>query len=237
MPSNQKYLTSFEKCLDKFLYRFDVYNVFNDFLTSCICAYSGGKYEDEYFKTIEPYKHQNLIEVFPEMLSHLVLNSINNPYSDLLGDIYMNNASKSKSQRFGQFFTPDTICDFMAQIGMDFNTEAKGKTVLDPACGSGRMLLSGAKLNHNSFFFGADLDPVCAKMAALNLSINGMRGEIACMNSLSNEWFFGYQININSPGITKIEKDESFIYLRREVLVEPQKVQLEHYEQLELQLF
>ncbi len=235
MPTTM-FITKFEKILEKFIYKFDYHRVFDDFLTACIAAYSGGKYEDDYFKAIEPYRNTDLITAFPELLSLLVCANIENPYTDILGEVYMSIASRSKSKHFGQFFTPEHICYFMAQISMD-ETITNGKTILDPACGSGRMLLSGAKLNHTNFFFGADLDPICTKMTALNLSVNGIRGEVSCMDSLMNKWFFGYQLNINTPGITKIEPDDSFIYLRREVLQPAQAIQKIQMEQLELQLF
>ena len=234
--SNNVFTVNFEKVLARFIYKFDYHRVFDDFLTACICAYSGGKYEDDYFKAIEPYRNNDLIQAFPEMLSLLIRANIEKPYTDILGEVYMNIAAKSKSKHFGQFFTPEHICHFMAQISMD-ETITNGKTILDPACGSGRMLLSGAKLNHTNYFFGADLDPICAKMTALNLSVNGIHGEVACMDSILNKWSFGYQININTPGITKIEPDDSFIYLRSEVIKPAQTIQKLKMEQLELQLF
>jgi tRNA G37 N-methylase Trm5 len=70
-----------------------------------------------------------------------------------------------------------------------------GQKVLDPACGSGRMLLAAAKRNRQALFFGADLDITCCKMALLNMLLNSLTGEIAHMNSLSNEFFTGYKID------------------------------------------
>ncbi len=77
---------------------------------------------------------------------------------------------------------------------MSADTLKDGQKVLDPACGSGRMLLSAAKRNRHALLYGADLDSNCCKMALTNMLLNSLTGEIANMNSLSNEFFTGYQV-------------------------------------------
>ena len=51
-----------------------------------------------------------------------------------------------------------------------------------------------------------------AKMTTLNFFLNGLRGEVAHMNSLSMEWFGSWQINMNDIGILPIEKEQSIIW-------------------------
>jgi type I restriction-modification system DNA methylase subunit len=68
------------------------------------------------------------------------------------------------------------------------------ETILDPACGSGRMLLAAAKINRHNTFFGADLDGTCCKMALINMLLNSLQGEISHMKSLSKEFFRGYKV-------------------------------------------
>lgn len=58
--------------------------------------------------------------------------------------------------------------------------------VYDPVCGSGRTLLSAAKLNRLRLFVGQDLDLRCVKMTAINLAINGLRGRVIWGNTLSS---------------------------------------------------
>jgi type I restriction enzyme M protein len=77
---------------------------------------------------------------------------------------------------------------------MSGDTLKDGQKVLDPACGSGRMLLAAAKRNRFALFYGADLDNTCCKMALVNMLLNSLTGEIAHMNSLSNEFFTGYKV-------------------------------------------
>ena len=111
-------------------------------------------------------------------------------FQDPLGEFYMMNISHG---RLGQYFTPEHVCDMMAQINVG-NDPQPGQTVLDPACGSGRTLLAVAKINRHLHFYGADLDPICCKMALVNMLLNSLTGEIANMNSLSNEFYRGYKV-------------------------------------------
>lgn len=132
---------------------------------------------------------------------------------DFFGNYYEYLGAKA---RFGQFFTPEALCDAMTLMQGD-NT-GKGLKVSDPACGSGRMLLSYHTHNLGNFVFGEDLDPVCVKMTAINLLLHGCIGEVVCHNSLSldTDFNFGFQINqrlyeIGLPSIKPIEKSESII--------------------------
>lgn len=110
-------------------------------------------------------------------------------FTDVLGEIFMEFVSHGRN---GQYFTPQPICDMMALMTIDEDR----KTVSDPACGSGRTLLAAAKINRRMFFFGADNDLTCCKMAALNMIVNSMQGEIAHMNSLSLEYYSSFQIRV-----------------------------------------
>ena len=111
-------------------------------------------------------------------------------FADPLGEFYMQHISYG---RLGQYFTPEVITDFMAKITVDEHVQ-DGARFADPACGSGRTLLSAAKINRNLVFYGADLDAICCKMCLVNMLMNSMIGEVANMDSLSNEFFRGYQV-------------------------------------------
>jgi len=68
-----------------------------------------------------------------------------------------------------------------------------GESICDPACGSGRMLLAAAKINRHLRFYGADIDPLCSKIALANMLLNSLTGEIAHMDSLANAFYRGYK--------------------------------------------
>lgn len=111
-------------------------------------------------------------------------------FHDALGDLFMEHLSFGKN---GQFFTPQPICDMMAMFQ---DSPQDGQTVCDPACGSGRTLLAMAKRNRNLVFFGSDIDLLCVKMAALNLFLNSLTGEVAWMNTLSLEHWGSFNIRL-----------------------------------------
>lgn len=137
-------------------------------------------------------------------------------FYDALGDLFMDCVSFGRN---GQFFTPQPICDMMAT--MLYGDDLKdGRSVSDCACGSGRMLLAMAKMNRRLKFYGADNDNICAKMAALNMLVNSMKGEIAWMNTLTMEHYRSYHINLVLTGthylpvLTITGKNETYMIER-----------------------
>lgn len=113
---------------------------------------------------------------------------------DALGTVYEYLASRSKKSCLGQFFTPPDLCDLMTQLTLSPEMEEK-ETVNDCACGSGRTLLSFNALLPGKMLYGEDLDPICTKMTALNMAIHGCQGQATCMDSISQEWRFCYEVN------------------------------------------
>jgi len=209
MKKHQKFDTIF----DNLAQRYGLNEVFSDFLAMLICAFSQGRMEKQYLETIRKYNkpHAN---IFSEALASLVI-EMTGPdgagFVDVLGEFYEKNLSFGRS---GQFFTPQPICDMMAQL---MSPEGFKKRVVDPACGSGRMLMAVAKINRVALFYGADNDMNCARMAVINLCLNSMFGEIAWMNSLTNQFYDGWEIFPTSKGIPcvrAISEKESLIHLK-----------------------
>ena len=118
------------------------------------------------------------------------LGTLSEGFADPLGHLYELLISKGEK---GQFFTPEHVADLMAAITIPENTPP-GNRVYDPACGSGRMLLAAAKLNRHFHFYGADVDGLCAKITAVNFLLQSLTGEVAHINSLTNEFYGGYKI-------------------------------------------
>jgi hypothetical protein len=188
--------------------------VFTDYLDMVICALSGGKYEDEYLSIVKRYRREE-IDMFCELMAEMLIVMDNHGAGlvDCLGEFYQTNLSRGKH---GQFFTPQHVSDFMAEITMD--KSVTDKTIHDPACGSGRMLLAAAKVSRDNYFTGADIDSRCAKMCVINLCLNGLRGEVAHMNSLSGEIWLCYAVeylpvaHLRVPVITKLPPNTGIIY-------------------------
>ena len=212
--------------MDDFQYRNDLSQVFDDFLTMSLCAFSPnprtGKSHDEdlYMETIARYKASELRHNFPKMLGALILEMEARSLfgNDILGEYYELNLSKKKGK--GQFFTPWPICQFMASCLADENTFERDEPlrIIDPSCGSGRMLLAGAKYNGTQQeYYGIDIDHTCVKMTAINLFLNGIfHGEVMCADALMpNDFQVSYVLSFLPFGIFRItEKEKSPLWHR-----------------------
>ena len=195
-------------------------NVFNDLLTLSICSYhetnikTGFRQKDEaneelYIQVFNKYDKEEISEL-AKMMATLQKNAYQAPYSDLLGQFFTEHITNGHN---GQFFTPDGITQLMAEMQGEAGSIER-KRVADPACGSGRLLLSFAEKNPNNTFYAADNAGTCAKMAAVNFFLGGMKGEVAWMNTLTMEWYGGWHVN-RWPriGIVPIEKEQSAMWL------------------------
>lgn len=216
---------TFADIMHSFHYRYDLRSVFDDFLTIAICAFSQnlatGKSHDEelYMATIARYKSDEVKNIFPKLLALLILemeerisSSLGN---DVLGDFYEQNLYSARSS---QYFTPWTICMFMASCVAGDGKEETDRPlrILDPSCGSGRMLLAGARTRGTEHeYYGIDLDHVCVKMTALNLFLSGIfHGEVMCADALSPDDFrMSYVISFLPFGIFRVtEKERSKLW-------------------------
>lgn len=200
--------------------RYDRHKVFNDFLDICIYCFAilpGGvsRYEQQYLEIEKRYpKHD--FQYFHELFARIVfsMEKYNNSSegNDILGSYYETHLADKK---MSQFFTPFPIARFMAEInGISGD---KSKSIIDPCCGSGRMLLAGAQTGgkHHKFY-GIDLSLYCVKMTVVNLFLNGLQGEVMCSNALDpNDFRISYVIRRPPFGITIIsDKEHSELWHR-----------------------
>lgn len=220
-PSTNK----FAETIFKISHRFSLFSVFDDFLTISIAACTQNLttkkswYEEEYLETIGRYKDSELRHEFSNAFASLVLEmedrtgrSLGN---DVLGDFFEQHISNGRN---GQYFTPYPVCQFMASIThtdhvVDAGIESKEPLrILDPACGSGRMLLASHRVNGpGNEYYGIDIDRTCVKIAALNLFLNGIwNSEVMCANALMpDDFVIAYRISFIPLGIFKIEEKEN----------------------------
>ena len=241
-----KSISSFKTVFEKAAYGGSYHTVFDDFLTICICCFSinpqtgNSFYEDEYLRIIEPYKKRGTLKHFPDLLAELIIymeeNVDNSQGNDLLGDFFQQEITHGRN---GQFFTPFHICTMMAQINL--GEENRSMNVLDPCCGSGRMLMAcGKHATIKQNYYAIDIDPLCVKMTALNLFLNGLRGEVVCADALMPDDFrFGYRISFCPLGIRKVEtKEASMIWkINQNTFSKSTKVEPMKLENSQLQLF
>lgn len=210
---------TFASLMNSFTYKYDLRPVFDDFLTMSMCAVTQipgeGKshYEDFYLETIAKYKDDKLRFQFPKLFSQLVaemeLRVDVGQGNDVLGDYYEQNFCRKNS---GQFFTPWPICQFMAKsVCGDSEQNDEVKRIIDPTCGSGRMITAATKtMGWGHEYYGIDLDHTCVKMTALNLFLNGcFHSEVMCANALAPDDFrISYRLSFLPLGIFQIKEKE-----------------------------
>lgn len=212
---------NFESLIRQFEPQFELRSVFVDFLTMSMCAVTQnpltGKshYEELYMETVSKYAKSELRHLFPRMVATLVAEMEERiergDCSDVLGEFYERNIARKGAQ---QYFTPWHICTFMAQSAASEARNASGGKalrVLEPSCGSGRMLLAMRGVTRPSDeFYAVDVDHACVQMACLNLFLSGMfHAEVMCGNFLRPDDFrVSYRLSFLPLGIFRVEKKE-----------------------------
>lgn len=83
--------------------------------------------------------------------------------------------------------TPDALSDLMTRLA-----QVRGGTVLDPACGTGRLLRAAFNAGAATVY-GQDNDPVAARLAQLWLKINEFPGEVRLGDSLRHNAYGGLE--------------------------------------------
>ena len=111
--------------------------------------------------------------------------------ADYLGRVYEEQAVTNHYA--GQFFTPESLTELMAQITMPDELPDTA-IVNDPACGSGRMLIAGIRRNRRATFLGTDTDLTCVHMTALNCLVRNANTYVIHGNSLSLETWGGFYV-------------------------------------------
>lgn len=194
--SENRELKEFNSLFDKLTYKYEPSTLFDDFLTIYICCFGFGTNEDLYFETIKRYKKDELL-IFAKLMGELLQiyskAKTENCWVDPLGNFYEFLASKSKKSALGQFFTPPHLCDMMAKI---IDNGEWGQTINEPCSGSGRMILAFDNSTKGNYYVCQDLDPICAKMTAINLAMHEIKCEVHCMDAIQmNNLRFSFFIN------------------------------------------
>lgn len=146
---------------------------------------------------------------------------------DILGDLFEGAISYGEHQ---QYMTPMPVCQMMARLTVDIPPEtgdeeeqtadspapqervdnpssaatdataSTHRSVHDPCCGSGRMLLAAAQINRHWEFVGQDIDIRCVRMTALNLAFRNLYGYVIWGNTLALEQKLVYRTGFDGRG-------------------------------------
>ena len=184
---------------------------FEDFLVFVRCSLAGQTMEEEYLKTVakgygKGEQGKRGIDYIAKAFGALVL-AMEETGQDVLGDIFTGGVSYGER---GQFFTPDSVSQLLAEMTIDHDA-TEPQTVNDPACGSGRFLLSVGQKHPNWEYVGQDIDHRCAQMTAINLGLNGLKGWAVWQNTLTLECHRVYRVGFNLSGgvIREVPVDQS----------------------------
>ena len=131
---------------------------------------------------------------FPAKLMAIITEALDtNPEQDFLGAMYMK--LELGNHWKGQFFTPYSICQCMAEITIGEQGKAKDYlTVNDPACGAGATLIAAANtlrkrgINYQNdvMFVGQDIDRIVGLMCYIQLSLLGCPGYVVIADTITN---------------------------------------------------
>jgi type I restriction-modification system DNA methylase subunit len=216
-------------------------NIFDDFTQMVVCAYSMGRMEEQYLKIAKKYEPKEL-EVFANALGEMVLEyesaSLDGNWDDVIGNIY--EMSGSSNAKTGQFFTPKSICDLMANF-----CNHQGEYVNDPSAGSSRNLVAHSRQNPNnrftSFYVAQDLDNRCINMSVINFIMYGMKGVVIHCDTLSMKVFKGYRIYLPETGlfVVPLNENEALSYLigKKTTEIEEPKTEEPIKKAVQLELF
>jgi type I restriction enzyme M protein len=112
-------------------------------------------------------------ELIVKVLAHLeeIDFDLENTESDLLGDAYeylIGKFASGAGKKAGEFYTPQEVSNVLAQLvtlGKD-----KLKSVYDPTCGSGSLLLRVAKqVKEVAAFYGQEMNPTTYNLCRMNM--------------------------------------------------------------------
>lgn len=188
-------LKKFYRLLESTSGRVDLPQVFRDFLEMAICAFALGSMEKLYHDTIKPYNKKELAN-FPKMLGCVMayFKTVES-WGDPFGRVYEEITGNFKRSGFGQFFTPESVCQVIAE--MQKVDLSEGAQIMDPASGSGRLLLAYNAVSKNPInrYYAVDCDRVCANMTALNMLFHGLQGFVVWGNTISLETWGGFEVN------------------------------------------
>lgn len=116
-------------------------------------------------------------EVIVEVLTALagIDFKIEDSRSDLLGDAYeylIGEFASGAGKKGGEFYTPAQVSRLLAQIVSEGKTRLK--SVYDPTCGSGSLLLRVGDFTNVTNYLGQELNPTTYNLARMNMILHGL---------------------------------------------------------------
>ncbi|MCK4354803.1 type I restriction-modification system subunit M [Candidatus Parcubacteria bacterium] len=121
----------------------------------------------------ENQKNDVVVEVLV-LLSGIDFN-LEDAKSDLLGDAYeylIGEFAAGSGKKGGEFYTPAQVSRLMAQIVSQ--DKKRVRSVYDPTCGSGSLLLRIGDFTEVASYYGQELNPITYNLARMNMILHGV---------------------------------------------------------------
>ena len=207
-----------------------------------VCALGHPLMEDEYLETVARHtsgeKGSRGCDLIARMFAEVV-NILTRTDDDILGDLYQGGISRGEH---GQFLTPMAICRMQAQMLLPQEpTGIEGRrSVSDPCCGSGRMLMAAAEVQPDWHFVGQDVDLRCVRLTAINLALRNRYGHVVWGNTLKNTTRMVYEtgrLQVYGNVIRKVALATTPPEVQRVELQVPQPDSFEERPKSQLNLF
>jgi hypothetical protein len=170
---------------------------FEDWLTAMVCTLAAETMEGDYLAMVDRHtrgkKGERGVDLMGRMFGELV-EAMCREDADILGDLFEGAVTYGEA---GQYFSPASVAQLLATITVDPDARPRQDQPIyihDPCCGTGRMLLEAAKVNHHAELVGQDIDARCTKITAINMGLRGLYGWVICGNSLSRQSQFAYRV-------------------------------------------
>lgn len=96
----------------------------------------------------------------------------------------------SRAARYGDFRTPPQTAALLVELGKPY------AAVLDPACGSGELLLQAAAAGRESILYGQELSENAWRLAKARLVLHGVSGEVVLGDSFTEDAFPGLRVDL-----------------------------------------
>lgn len=191
----------FVKLLESLSYARHRWDVFSDW---CVMASSAiynrlhqdPAIEEQYLQVAKKYTREEL-DKLARMLG-LATAALADERQDFMGEVY--EGSLLASAGHGQFFTPFSVSRMVAAMNIRPDSLPRDRivSIMDPAAGAGGLLIAAAaELEEAGFdyvnwayFEAKDIDPTCARMAYIQLSLIGASAVVICGDTLrmTTDW-------------------------------------------------
>lgn len=126
-------------------------------------------------------RHENLLKLMDAVADMNLEKGYEDSENDAFGDAYeylMGMYAANAGKSGGEYYTPQEVSELLAKIAMDGRDAEQIRTVYDPACGSGSLLLKFKReLGQNSDglrFVGQEINLTTYNLCRMNMMLHGV---------------------------------------------------------------